>query len=262
MEHTTYASRLRFLDADDVNDAVVDYDGLDVRGPDGDRLGDVDGFIVDAQAGRVYYVVVDAGGWFSSKRMLLPIGHAALDANSGVLNVDVTRDALMRYPEFDEDRFRAFTDEDLRAFESRMVDACCPSDAETTDASVRSWAYDTRKHYAQPSWWRASYPAERLRPVESPATRAMASHPPIIERSSVPVGGAVRVEHERVTAREGSQRDDVSPHFEGRAQPGDVLGIETGGERTYVGETAQDEDERRRDAERAVEKDPPRQSER
>jgi hypothetical protein len=44
---------------------------------------------------------------------------------------------------------------------------------------------------------------------------------------------------------------DPSPHYAGRAQPGDVLGVETGGERTHVGETAEDENERRRDAEEA-----------
>ena len=41
---------------------------------------------------------------------------------------------------------------------------------------------------------------------------------------------------------------DVSPHHGGRAQPGDILGIETGGETTGIGDTAEDEDERRRDA--------------
>jgi hypothetical protein len=35
-----------------------------------------------------------------------------------------------------------------------------------------------------------------------------------------------------------SESDDSSPHLGGRAQPGDVLGVETGGERTYVGDTS------------------------
>jgi hypothetical protein len=42
--------------------------------------------------------------------------------------------------------------------------------------------------------------------------------------------------------------DDVSPHYGRRAQPGDVLGLETGGETTGIGDTAEDEDERRRAA--------------
>jgi hypothetical protein len=262
MDHTTYASRLRYLDAEDVQDAVVDYDGLDVRGPNGDRLGDVDGFIVDAQAGRVYYVVVESGGWFRSNRILLPIGHVTVDVDDKALKVDVSQDALMRYPQFDEERFRAFSDEDLRQFESRMVEACCPDEAAPA-TDLRTWAYETRRHYTQPSWWQqVDYPAERLRPVESPASRAMATHPPTVDRPGT--AGEPRPRSEEVRARAAVPREgEASPHFDGRAQPGDVLGIETGGERTSVGETAEDENKRRRDAERAIADDEPtRRSER
>ena len=50
---------------------------------------------------------------------------------------------------------------------------------------------------------------------------------------------------EEAVAREA----EPSPHFGGRAQPGDVIGVETGGEQTHVGETTEDENTRRRDAE-------------
>lgn len=39
---------------------------------------------------------------------------------------------------------------------------------------------------------------------------------------------------------------------EERAQPGDVLGVETGGETTHLGDTAEDENERLREAEEDV----------
>jgi hypothetical protein len=61
------------------------------------------------------------------------------------------------------------------------------------------------------------------------------------------------------------RRDDISPHLDGRAQPGDVLGIETGGERTYIGDTSEDENTRRRSAERTVrdrDEDEPHRSDR
>ena len=48
---------------------------------------------------------------------------------------------------------------------------------------------------------------------------------------------------------------DVSPHYSRRAQPGDILGIETGGETTGIGDTAEDEDERRRDADKKAPRD-------
>jgi hypothetical protein len=47
---------------------------------------------------------------------------------------------------------------------------------------------------------------------------------------------------------------DVLPDpADDRAQPGDVLGVERDGERTHLGETREDEDERREDAEEAIE---------
>ncbi len=60
-----------------------------------------------------------------------------------------------------------------------------------------------------------------------------------------------REDREAVMAR----ATDESPYPDGRAQPGDVLGIETGGEQTHVGDTAEDENEHRLDAERAVAKE-------
>jgi hypothetical protein len=53
-----------------------------------------------------------------------------------------------------------------------------------------------------------------------------------------------------VTARAG----DTSPHDGGRAQPGDVIGVETGGEQTHIGDTSDDENRHRRDAEKAAAK--------
>jgi hypothetical protein len=246
MANATYALRLRFLDANDVHDDVVDYDGLDVIGPDGDKIGDLDGFIVDADAGRLYHLVIDSGGWFTSQQFLVPSGHARLAANRRSLIVDVTRDALSRFPEFHPERFQEFTDADLRAFEHRTAAACCP-DEPIDDLSVGTWGYDTRRHYAQPEWWRYKARREHLRPIETSARPSATTAAP-----------RVRDVHQRehVTAR--SDAYDDSPHLDGRAQPGDVIGIETGGERTHVGETAEDEDQRRRTSERAVRDEAPR----
>jgi hypothetical protein len=48
---------------------------------------------------------------------------------------------------------------------------------------------------------------------------------------------------------------DVSPHFGGRSQPGDVLGFETGGETTSLGDTSEDENKRRHDLEKDAAED-------
>ena len=175
MDITSISSRLRYLDASDVDDPNVNFDGLPVRGTGGHVLGDLDGFLVDEMSGRVYYTVVDAGGWFRSRRLLLPIGHAHLAENRHALDVDVSPDALRGYPAFDEDRFPEFTDDEWRAFEQRMAVACCPDDDADLDAAVQ---YDTLRHYAQPDWWRADHrsrdryqPLGRLATHNSPVTR-------------------------------------------------------------------------------------------
>lgn len=242
MEHTTFASRLRFLSAADVDDSVVDYDGLDVEGPDGARIGDVAGFIVDAQAARLHYVVVDSGGWFRPRRFLVPVGHANLSGNRAALSVDVTRDALSRYPEFDEDQFSEVSDEDKRVFEQAMVPVCRPEDPADE-------GYRQQRHHAEPDWWPCAH--ERLRPVEVTDYRAM----PVRER----FGGG-----EYVRAHAADTRREVSRHPERRAQPRDVVGIDARSERSRAAEPSDDENRRRRVAERVIGEgeDEPRRSDR
>ena len=250
MEQTTYASRLRYLDADDLDDSVVDFDGLDVRGTDGSKLGDIDGFLVDPSSGRVLYTVVDSGGWFSSRRFLIPIGHATVDSDAGALRVDMSRESLSGYPEFDEERFSSLSDADFKTYEHRMAAICCPD-----DVSGEGWRSERGRHYRQPSWWSTGATGDdRLRPI---TRRPYRDH----EAGTVAAPAAASstretFDRERVVAREeGRTTRDASPHHAGRAQPGDVLGIETGGETTEIGDTAEDEDKRRREAEKSARTD-------
>jgi hypothetical protein len=238
-------SRLRYLDADDIDDSAIDFDGLDVRGSDGNKLGDLDGFILDPASGRVHYAVVDSGGWFSSRQFLVPIGHAQLDRERPALTVDITKDAIRRYPAFDADRFGQFSEPEMRAFEQRMAIACCPDEPRSVDAAIQ---YDTVRHYSQPNWWRSEYNRTDYSRDVSRVARGEAE-----ARRSEPARETF--DREVVTARDrSSDVSDMSPHDDGRAQPGDVIGIETGGERSYLGDESEDENKRRSDAERAAAK--------
>jgi PRC-barrel domain protein len=174
-----YGSRLRFLDAEALDDSVVNFDGLDVIGPGDEKLGDVDGFVVDTESGRVLYAVIDSGGWFTSRRFLLPIGHAAVvDREAGALRADVSREALQRYPQFNEQEFRDFSDDDLGSFDRNTGEACCPDDESVPGPTPAQTLFESRAHYRQPDWWSArGYAPDRLRPVatESYRSRAAAS---------------------------------------------------------------------------------------
>jgi hypothetical protein len=249
------SSRLRYVEADEVGSEVVDFDDLKVRTPDGDKLGEVDGFIVDPEGKRAYYVVVDSGGWFSSRQFLVPIGHARIDDDGDALVLDVTRDTISRYPEFDRKSFGRLSDSELRTYQQRYGEICCPDDA----AAVEDWKYDAYQHYQQPTWWRTEYynwdvpaavgTAGSIGATGNQRTAVDDILPGDIDRDE---GAPGRYERGRDTAAPDAERGDVSPHLGGRAQPGDVLGLETGGETTSIGDTDEKEDKRRSDAERAA----------
>jgi hypothetical protein len=227
---------LRYVDADDIDDNTIDFEGMDVKSSSGDHLGDVDGFIVDSESARPYYVVVDAGGWFKSKHFLLPIGHARFDTDADSLVADVTRDRVSKFPGFDKDEFDKLTVADLKRLNDDTCSACSIEGVAIIYGSdeplERAW---NRPDFKYPDWWRAN-PAQPDRTGER-APMAGVEAPP---------APAVRDTSRRGETR--AKEVDPSPHYDGRAQPGDVLGVETGGERTHIGETAEDENERRRDA--------------
>jgi len=228
---------LRYVDASDLDNSTITFDGMPVDSRSAEPLGKVDGVIVDASAGRPYYVVVDGGGWFKSKYFLLPIGHVNITNTGNRLVADIAKDRVERFPGFDRGEFEKLSDSELDRMAVTMADICCPS---TPVAAGSSWT--TRSHYASPSWWRSDYyRASTTTSSVAPAIGATAATPPYVD---------TRNERERVVA----QGDDVSPYPGGRAQPGDVLGLETGGEETHLGDTTQDENDRRRDAEKTAAK--------
>jgi hypothetical protein len=145
---------LRYVDAGDLGESGVDFDGMDVRNRAGDKLGDVDGFVVDAQSGRPYYVVVDSGGWFKSKHYLVPVGHIALDTSRQALLADLTRDRIQGFPGFDKDTFDKLSDEEIEQLDLGTAAACCPTEA--VAAGPNSWA-DRWQHYSLPDWWNSTY---------------------------------------------------------------------------------------------------------
>lgn len=237
---------LRYVDASDLDSSSDNFDGMNVQGPAGDKLGDVDGFIVDRDSGRPYYVAVDAGGWFKSKLFLLPIGHVAFDGGRRRLVSDVPRERVERYPGFDRDEFETLSDDDLRRMDENIVASCCPSEAKSISSGSR---FDQWSHYKAPAWWDSNfYNPDRVGRTD----RDIAAARSTAAATAAPSRAEVRAERDRDRDREAvtAQAGDVSPHLGGRAQPGDVIGVETGGENTHIGDTSDDENKRRRDAEK------------
>jgi len=241
---------LKYLPADDLDDQDVEFDGMKVESPTGENLGRAEGFVVDSDSGRPYYVVVDAGGWFKSKHFLLPVGHVNLEANREALMADVTKDRVTRFPGFDLSRFDKMTVDDLKRFNEETLQACMITGAVYSYSETEPYtaAFD-RVDFSYPDWWRQQ-PSRPLGSTSSTAASAPAKRAEVGPGlSSASTQSADRIpEREKVVAKSA----DPSPHADGRAQPGDVLGVETEGEQTHVGDTANDENRRREAAEKAV----------
>jgi len=229
-------SWLRYIEADKVEDRTLALDGMRVRNNADEKLGTVDGLIVDSDSGRTYYIVVDAPGWFSSKQWLLPIGQTHLDADRDALVANVSKDQVSRFPGFDKDEFETLSENDIKRINDDIGMILEPTASYKADEPYyEAWS---RRFYEYPDWWAGM-------PMLPP-------DPAMDKREKMRSVPAQPVRRQRSQQLEPAEIHDTSPHFDGRAQPGDVLGIETGGEETHIGETSEDENERR---EKAVEED-------
>jgi uncharacterized protein YrrD len=89
------------------------FDGASVTTQAGEELGHVEGFVVDTDSGQPSYVVVDAGGWFTSKYFLLPMRNAQMNQSSDAVIADVTRDDVKEFPGFDKSEFESISGDEL-----------------------------------------------------------------------------------------------------------------------------------------------------
>jgi len=148
---------MKYVDAKDLDDKTVKFAGMEVDGVDDEKLGKVEGFIIDVNEARPYHVVVGSGHWFKHKHFLLPIGHVNLDETGKKLAADITKDRVERFPGFDKREFEKLSADDLKQLAERMAAACCPTEV----LIVTAW--ETADHYQYPDWWDASfYRPERI----------------------------------------------------------------------------------------------------
>ena len=150
-------SSLKYVNAKDLDDKDLKFAGLEVDGVDGEKLGKVEGFIIDVNERRPYHVVVGSGHLFKHKHFLLPVGHVALDETRKKLIADITKERVKHFPGFDKDEFEKLSKDDLKQMANTMAAACCPDDV----IIIAEW--EMADHYRYPSWWDAScYRPERI----------------------------------------------------------------------------------------------------
>lgn len=113
----------------------------------GDKIGTVRDALVEPDSGRIRYLLVDVGGWFSSKEVLVPVGHARID-EQGVYFDNLTKDQVKEMSEYREGEMYSSDsmDRDERVLRGMGTDTVntSVSEAELTDRTdYQRRAYQT-----------------------------------------------------------------------------------------------------------------------
>lgn len=99
------ASLMRLRDIQDTQADLLGKDYFDptgktVYGINNEKVGKINGALVDDTTGRIRYFIVDVGGWFSSKEVLVPAGLARI-AGDEVYFDNLTRETVNTMDAYD-----------------------------------------------------------------------------------------------------------------------------------------------------------------
>lgn len=90
-----------------------------------EKIGKVDDALVDADAGRVRYLVVDVGGWFASKQVLVPAGLARIEGDEVYFD-SLTKAQVEAMESYDSDYIYTYEEQyskDQQAFSGANIPA-------------------------------------------------------------------------------------------------------------------------------------------
>lgn len=76
-----------------MDEGVYDPSGQPVYGNDGSKIGSVHSALVEEDSGKIRYLVVNTGGWFNNKSVLVPVGMARYEED-GVYLDNLTKDQV------------------------------------------------------------------------------------------------------------------------------------------------------------------------
>lgn len=115
-------------------EGVYNPSGNTAYGAGGEKIGTVRDAMVDPSSGRIRMLILDVGGWFSSKEVVVPVGEARFDDN-GVYFDSLTKDQVQNMSEYRYDQ--TYTNETM------MADERVLRGAQTDETTYRERAYRT-----------------------------------------------------------------------------------------------------------------------
>ena len=102
----------------DIENATDDIRGAKLYGVNDEKLGKIDDVIFDHATGGIRYVVVDTGGWLSTKKFIVPPYQLSQSENhEDDFQVHLTREQIESFPPYNESDIES--DEKWNDYEGR-----------------------------------------------------------------------------------------------------------------------------------------------
>ncbi|WP_227429814.1 DUF2382 domain-containing protein [Psychrobacter sp. I-STPA6b] len=106
-----------------IGDDYYDPTGKTAYGAHEDKIGKIEGALVEDTTGRIRYLIVDVGGWFSSKEVLVPAGLARI-VGDDVFFDSLTKKQVEAMEQYDHDyqySYKEQFEKDRQAFVADTV---------------------------------------------------------------------------------------------------------------------------------------------
>ncbi|WP_201594080.1 DUF2382 domain-containing protein [Psychrobacter fulvigenes] len=106
-----------------IGDDYFDPTGKTAYGVNEEKIGKIEGALVEDTTGRIRYLIVDVGGWFSSKEVLVPAGLARI-VGDDVFFDSLTKSQVEAMEKYDHDYQYSYKDQyekDRQAFVADTV---------------------------------------------------------------------------------------------------------------------------------------------
>jgi hypothetical protein len=90
------------------DNADEDIRGATLYGRDDEKLGKIDNVIFDHSSGNIHYVVVDTGGWLTTKKFIVPADRLRPSANhDNDYSSDLTKGQVESFPPYNENELES-----------------------------------------------------------------------------------------------------------------------------------------------------------
>jgi sporulation protein YlmC with PRC-barrel domain len=146
MAHFGTLRDYRFADRDIAGD---DIRGANLYGRDDSELGKIDDVIFDHSSGAIRYVVVDTGGWLSSKKFIIPPQQLRSSTkHQHHFSVSLDKEEIESFPPYNESAIAS--DENWKDYENRYQESRISAAVKHREGSDHSITPTATEMPAQP----------------------------------------------------------------------------------------------------------------